>query len=155
MTPMQYISTKYLAMKPDSLYTRQFEVHFVPQGVAGNTLIIYSFFDRDHLADSAFFSIMYVTQSSGGIPDQESLNFQVGATPNPAINSVRFKGIPAGFDGQLVIANLLGKRIMEIQVLNKAAEPVVDVAELPEGIYFYFLEKANAKGSAGKLIIRR
>lgn len=153
MPPNEYLSRSSIAMKPDSLYQRQFEVHFIPGDVTGPSLIQYSFFDRDHLSDSAYFSIMYTTTTA--IEDPGAIRFRVYAHPNPASGLVGFTGIPENFEGNLVITNILGQRMIEMPILSGASGTTLDMGGQPEGIFFYFLENEKSKGSAGKLVIRR
>lgn len=153
MTPEQCLSKTYLKMKPDSLYTEQFTVHFLPAENIGSSQILYSFFDRDHMADSAWFTIVYTIMTS--IDDFSDIPFRMTASPNPANKSVIFRGLPANFNGNITMTNLLGKRIRVINIVHKTTDPVVDLTDLAEGIYFFYPERNGSKGSAGKLIIRR
>jgi hypothetical protein len=140
-------------MTADLFLPAMFKVDFEQATGTGETRITYSFFDRDHVADSAYFDILFVT-SHTGIGDDGALTRSIMALPNPASSQVKFSGLGNFAGGKLILMNLLGVKVNQVSLDQASAAVTMDVTTLPDGLYLYFLETGNEKGRVSKLIIK-
>ena len=63
--------------------------------------------------------------------------------PNPATNEIHyFSSSPAGENGQFIIKNALGKEIKKVSLANGST---VEIADLPDGVYWLCPLDGNAK----------
>ena len=94
-----------------------------------------------------------VSASSGSIPDFEA--FSKNAFPNP---SAEYTIIPFTLPinskrGILKLTNSNGKFIQSYNVDHHFNNLKINTAQLPKGIYFYYLESDNYKSETRKIIV--
>jgi predicted transcriptional regulator len=74
---------------------------------------------------------------------------EVVAYPNPAITELKFKFPNQAIEMELVVFNILGKRLSSDKVTK--LNPTIDISNLPQGLYFVQL-KFNNKIKTIKII---
>ncbi len=140
-------------MTADLFLPAMFKVDFEQATGNGESRITYSFFDRDHMADSAYFDVLFVTNHTG-IANNVAPDVSITVLPNPANSQVKFSATGNITGGNLVLMNLLGIKLYRIPIEQAAPQVTMDVTTLPDGLYLYYLETGNEKGRISKLIIK-
>jgi hypothetical protein len=152
--PSVYISTTTITIDPGDTDSLDFTGHVMPGGVSGYTLMRYVFFDESHTTDSVCFNVYFshFPLSVGNILDQYGLS---AAYPNPASGSVGFDvDLPSGSTGKIIIRNVVGNVVRELQTGNSQGKVQVDVSDLADGIYFYSLLVDGKTQATKKLVVR-
>jgi hypothetical protein len=151
--PTVYISTTTIDILPGRTDSIDFTGHVQPGGNSGYTLMRYVFFDERSPDDSVSFNVNYthyplaVNNSTGGLLLSQ-------AYPNPASEKVSFDfNIPSG-SGKIIIRNILGSVVREMDLGQATGKVQISTAELPDGIYFYTLNLSGKPQVTRKLVIK-
>lgn len=128
-----------------------FHITFDPGGYACETIIKYSVWPKN-VTDSASLIVHYVSQPMGISEAKSSLN--AFARPNPTQGFVTFslRGNTCSA-GQIIITDLLGRIVRTIPYSPGQQEVMVNLADLPKGIYLFCPESQNAAGHVGKVVV--
>ena len=126
----------------------------MPLGAKGNSVIRYVFFNNDNPTDTVCVNVTFYANPSG----IESRPFSVGISnpyPNPANNHTVFDySLQSGNEGKLIIRNLLGSTVNEINLQGNSGNVTLNTSDLPDGIYFYTLLVNEQSRSTRKLIVK-
>lgn len=127
---------------------------YMPNGNSGISSITYEFFNAADSSNLATAIVFYST--SVGINENILDNIELSnAYPNPANSFASFDYDLNGVsDARLMIYNLLGSIIKEINITNNYGNVKVNTSDLDEGIYFYSLLVGNESLKTHKLIIK-
>ena len=127
---------------------------YQPLGQAGISSITYEFFNAADSSNLATAIVFYTT--TVGINESILENIELSnAYPNPANSFASFdydlKGVS---DARLLMYNILGSIVKEINITNNFGTVKVNTSDLDEGIYFYSLLVENESLKTHKLIIK-
>jgi len=82
--------------------------------------------------------IGYIQSIAGGLPKLS------GNYPNPA-NGLTYVDVEfSSSEAEIVLSNILGE-VISSQKVSSSGTYVIDVTDIPEGVYFYTLEAGNDK----------
>lgn len=131
-----------------------FSAHINPNMTTGNSVVYYKFFTVANPNDTV--GIYVQTRLwHAGINDNASAAEMGLAYPNPANNMLSIDcRIPDGAKATLVLKNILGATVRELLLTSETDKVRMEVADLPEGIYFYVLSADGKNISTRKLMIR-
>ena len=75
-------------------------------------------------------------------------------TPNPASSQVTVEyALPEGSShATLSVVNTLGEKLLELGLEGNRGSMVVDLRELPAGVYFFVVTDLNGRTSSGKVV---
>lgn len=116
----------------------------------------YRFYNVNNFSDSAGVTFRYMCAT--GINEQGDVAATLSnAFPNPANSSVSFKYTmsPSSEKGKIVMNDMLGKCLKEIQLQDKQGTAKVSVLDLEPGIYFYTYIVDDKAISSKKVVITR
>jgi hypothetical protein len=131
-----------------------FAGHYSPQGVKGESTVRYVFYIQSNPSDSVCFTVHY-SAFPVGVNNLTTESTLSGAYPNPANNMVNFNySLNSGTEGNVIIRNLLGSVVKNVVLPNAEGKLSVNIADLPEGVYFYSLDVAGKTISTHKLIVK-
>jgi hypothetical protein len=132
-----------------------FYVQFYPNGISGSAQITYEVFNIDNTEDKVAVTVNYNISPTGVTINE--LNPFINAYPNPVTGSrVNFNiSIQSSISNpRLTIYNLLGVKVIQVELSSLNSDIEVDISKLSKGIYLYTLEGNNKNLVAKKLIIR-
>jgi hypothetical protein len=125
-------------------------------GAACNTLTVkYRVFNTTTAGDTSFVIISYICPAYAGIEENKLAGGSISAAfPNPAtsIASIKYDMNEFASKGKIVLYDMLGKKMKEIELNDKQGVAKLDVAELKAGVYFYAFV-INDKAIATKKLI--
>lgn len=150
-----YVSPYPVDIPAGATDTTSFSGHYSPHGTVGASIIRYVFFDQDNPSDTVCTNVHYDTYPLGIDNTSPKNNTAISAYPNPSDNFTNFtyqalKDIPAS----LVIRNILGTVVKEINLTNAEARIGFNTSDLGDGIYFYTLVENGLSVSTQKLIVK-
>ncbi|OPZ99270.1 MAG: hypothetical protein BWY70_01014 [Bacteroidetes bacterium ADurb.Bin408] len=125
----------------DTSTSTAFYGDYTPNGVIGASVITYVVFNANNTNDSTYVNVTYtVNPASVYKPDYSKIEFS-NPYPNPAVVQARINyNIPYAFNSaNLILRNLIGTKVKEIEITNPQGKLTIDVTDLNEGIYFYSL----------------
>jgi hypothetical protein len=126
---------------------------YTPQGSLGETVIKYTFWVNGTAGDSVSV-IVHFNSTETGINDLPVAT--ATASPNPCGGNCVFSFESLqGEAGKLVISNILGNKMLELELSPGQNQITADLSFLPEGVYLYRYERSGAAGKAKKLVIRK
>ncbi len=82
--------------------------------------------------------IGYIQSIAGGLPKLS------GNYPNPAKGLTYVDVEFSSSEAEIVLSNILGE-VISSQKVSSSGTYVIDVTDIPEGVYFYTLEAGNDK----------
>ncbi len=134
-----------------------FSAHFSPQGVVGDALIEYFFYDQMNPQDKISVQIAFISQDNTGIENLSEYVRISNAYPNPANQAFQ---IDYSFDknyseASLELYNTLGARVNAISIHDMSGKVIVDTKDLANGVYFYTFRVDQQVISTKKLIISK
>ncbi|HRH64820.1 MAG TPA: T9SS type A sorting domain-containing protein [Bacteroidia bacterium] len=145
-------SPNYVVLNPgDSDTTLLADLN--PRGFGGTSTVTYCFFDADNESDST--CITYTYRASGvGVDEIGALRYISNIYPNPADAYARVSySINNGKDSRLVISNLLGSLVKEIQLTEKQGVSLIPTSDLKTGIYICSIVIDGKSYGSKKLIV--
>ena len=89
-----------------------------------------------------------------GTEEREASDLKVTVTPNPATTQVTVEYIlsEGSSRAMLSILNTLGEKMTELGLEGNRGSTVVDLRELPAGVYFFVVTDLNGRTSSGKVV---
>jgi hypothetical protein len=130
-----------------------FSGHYIPTGVVGISTIRYVFFNTNNLSDTVCVNINFSTYPQG-FNDMPNVTLS-NAYPNPANHSVSFNcSTPQNSYAQLIIRNVLGSIIREVDITNNSGKLSLNTSDLADGVYFYSFLVNGKSQVTKKLVIR-
>ncbi len=135
-----------------TLLDNSFHSYVYPNGIAGTSTISYTFFDQNNPSDSISASIIFDVLTSG--VDELSKGHLSAASPNPAnaFTNINYT-VPSLKDGRLVIYDMLGSVVKEVQLNHNQSTLLLSTTELSSGIYVYSLINDGKSVSTKKLVV--
>ncbi|HTX87463.1 MAG TPA: T9SS type A sorting domain-containing protein [Bacteroidales bacterium] len=152
--PNVYVSTTTINILPGRTDSLDFSGHVSPNGNAGYTLMRYVFYNEADANDSVSFNVdyMHFPLSVTPVSGQDMIS---QAYPNPASGNVNFEvNVPSGSQGTLIIRNLLGSVVKEMDLPGSPEKIQVNTSGLQEGVYFYTLTLNGKPVVTRKLVIK-
>jgi len=143
---------EYVTIDPQAI-SNNFSAHYLANNHFGSVVSRYTFFDKRNPADSAWFIVRFTAEGTG-VNDPGTSMLPV-AYPNPASDfiSLNFKDIKASFTLSLI--NLTGSVVKSVTIDPNTVNYILDVADVPSGLYFYSLSSAGKIVSSKKIVITR
>jgi hypothetical protein len=133
-----------------------FSAHYNSNGIVGVNTIEYCFFDENNTSDKTCITLNH--DATGSVSIQEvsgESNFLSSPQPNPANTSTSIVYNLASLNnGKIVLRNMLGSIIKEIQLDKASDSKIIDVTALNVGIYFYSLVNNGKIVSSQRLIVK-
>lgn len=132
-----------------------FSGDYEPSGVAGEATISYVFFDEGDLSNFSTINVTYIASTVG--IEENDLNevYLSNAYPNPASTTVSMDyDLKDVNDAKLVVYNLLGGVVRDLQITDAIGKLKVNVTDLDDGIYFYSLLVKNETVRTQKLVVK-
>lgn len=127
--------------------------------VPNECLVSYTFYDINAPSDSAIVYVNYNTKLHpiGMIQANLRQDFALEAYPNPADASFQVSLVGANknrsVNTHLILSQLSGELIFEQPINSFLSEISVNVSDLPEGFYFYYLSGEGWASPPRKLVI--
>ena len=89
-----------------------------------------------------------------GTEEREASDLKVTVPPNPASSQVTVEyALPEGSShATLSVVNTLGEKLLELGLEGNRGSMVVDLRELPAGVYFFVVTDLNGRTSSGKVV---
>lgn len=146
-------TSRQLQAVPNGKVDSSFLSHYSPYAHAGITSITYEFFNIRADVKGQVTVNYHLSPLSLGT---ELKSFDISAAyPNPASGStsIEYK-IPIGRDGKIVLRNLLGSIIEEVNLERPEGKAVINTSDLKDGLYFYSVLLNNKVEVTRKLVIR-
>jgi hypothetical protein len=154
-SPETSVSPNFLTLEAGATTTfEDFSGDYQPVNTSGISSITYEFFNAADSSDFAGAIVFYATTVgvNENVLDQIELS---NAYPNPANSFATFDYDLKGIDnGRLIIYNLLGSVVKEVNIATSYGSVKVNTSDLEEGIYFYSLLIENESLKTHKLIIK-
>jgi len=130
-----------------------FSVHFRPKGFYGESQIIYTVWAVGNEADSVTITMNYKVETIGA-PEYRASGSSL--YPNPASSTIQFEYPFTGTrNNYLVITNLLGSKVKQLNVNDPSGRNTFNVADLTPGVYFYTIFDNGAAVKTSRLVIKR
>lgn len=125
-----------------------------PNGKAGTTFVLYTFFNTDTPEDTASVVVRY-DDSRVAVSDAEAKGFRMSVIPNPATGSARIgiQGYETLKQPVLRISNLLGITVFEKQITSGTGSIQFDVSSWKSGVYFYSVWDGDRNIGTKKMIV--
>lgn len=131
--------------------------HYLPLGNAGTTTIKYTLIsvkDGNETTEDELI-IKYTANTATSIASSFKQVTLSEPYPNPAHNVSRIKySFNTTKQVHLVVANIIGSRVYEQALIDNSGEVLIEVSELPVGLYFVNIE-SNGQILANKKLIKR
>lgn len=129
---------------------------YEPKGIPGISTITYVFFDANNPDDSVAVTVEF-NGSPAGLGNELLSQLDLSdAYPNPA-STVACVDYDLPYELQnstLVVTNLLGAKVREIQLNGLQGRLDIPVYDLQDGLYFYTLETQNNLAVTKKFVVR-
>lgn len=152
-SPTVYVSPDPLYIHAGETNTADFSGHYLPQGFSGLSTVRYVFYDERNPDDSVCFNADFQAYPLG--VGEPVANGTISAYPNPASGNVTFTfSANDAVNGKIVIRNLVGETVRELNLSGTAGQVSFNVAELASGIYFYSLVSGGQTAATKKLVVR-
>lgn len=155
-----YAPSVSVSPTPDTLYAGQpytkFHGYFNPGNQSGTASITYTFYDQNNIGDSAWVTVVYHSDVAGiGASSVTGENKLAAAAPNPAnsFSSINYSLKSNVKSGKIVLYNMLGELIREINLEEKQGTVKLSVSEFTAGVYFYSLVADNKVVTTKKLVV--
>ena len=125
-----------------------------PNGKAGTTFVLYTFFNTDTPEDTASVVIRY-DDGHVAVSDADAKAFRMSVSPNPASGNARIsvQGYETLKHPVLRVSNLLGITVFEKQITPGAGSFQVDVSSWKSGVYFYSVWDGDRNIGTKKMIV--
>ena len=133
--------------------TLSFHSYLYPLSTPGTSNIRYTFSDQNNPSDSISATIVYDVLNTG-VDEIENNGSLATASPNPANNMTGIGyNLPSLHNPHLVIYNMLGSKVKDIEITSKQSLLFVSTSELESGIYVYSLINNGKPVATKKLIV--
>jgi len=136
-----------------------FSGHLNPNGIQGTSRIKYIFkiVSETGMGETSSVYVNYWSDTEGIGDDIDLSSLFSIAYPNPANTFTSFDySIPQGIGkASIVVHNLLGAVVKEININDREGKLVVNTSDLIEGMYFYTVVIDNETVVSRKLVIKR
>ncbi len=157
--PSTMVSPATIELAPGESSTEAtFHTVYNPMGNYGVTTVKYSFYDEQLNETPAYLVVNYIFEDPDGIANHTVNAKTFNAYPNPATSQVTVQfdmaNRTAGDNAQIVLTNLVGKKVCAIPVSGSNGKTNIDLSNLVAGIYFYSLEVNGKIISTKKLIVK-
>ena len=139
----------------------QFKGYYYHNGNAGCSIIDYSFIAIDNPDLTTNIRVAYGADSEcEAVTSVSELNLgaQLGsAAPNPASRTtmISFDFGRRPSNGVIAINDMMGKKVKEVSVEDRFGVIMLNVDDLPEGIYLYTLSDSNQILATRKLVVSK
>ena len=168
-TPQVSVSTEIISIGAGAT-SNDFSGHYYLKGSTGTSVISYCFYISTDTLDSACVTIMYSPNSPDdsiyttvnigalvGIDGLARENEIIDIYPNPAITNatVEYSLARGSRSASIVVRNLLGAEIMDIQLKGSTGTAILPVHNMDNGVYFYSLVVDGQVRSAQKLVVKK
>jgi hypothetical protein len=153
-----YIDPDPVVIETHMTNTGSFSGDYQPLGHVGMSKIRYVFWDDANVNDSVSITIFY-NAGYTGIDEILSGKFQFSnPSPNPASTKAAFTYSFNGAEvlsAKLVVRNLLGSVMKEIELTDSHGKAIVRTEDLAEGVYFCTYVINGQTVASKKLIVKR
>jgi len=152
--PFVDTSSAHVTIAPNAA-SYEFSGDHDPAGVEGVTKVKYTFYDMNNPEDKISVFVSYDATAESG-RNELFQNIRLSdAYPNPANSFVSVDyDLPGLNNAKIVIFNLLGSIVKEIELTDTLGTLKVNTSNLLDGIYFYSLLINNEATKTQKLIIK-
>lgn len=129
-----------------------FSGHLYPNGITGDAVIDYVFYDDNNPLDSVVLTVNYEVYGVG--LDEAAIHSDV--YPNPASDFIMFDFNNAGIENlEIAIYDMLGNTVVQKNLDLQQSNPKIDIRHLRSGAYFYQLKINGVLGETKRLIVTR
>lgn len=156
-----YPDTTYCSAYPQSVQpgvtSDLFYGDYRPHNIPGISTVTYVFFDVENTNDSVSVTVKYNASPASVDDELAGLVKFSGPYPNPAIDMVSIDySIPESvYKASIAVTNLLGSKVMEVNLINRSGKAQIPVFDLDNGIYFYSLIADSRSILTRKFMVRR
>lgn len=143
---------EFVSIDPQAI-SQNFSAHYMASDHFGSVVSRYTFFDKRNPADSAWFIVRFTAEgTSVNNPASDMLSM---AYPNPASDfiSLNFKDIRGNHT--LSLLSLTGSVVKSVTIEPFTTNYVLNVSDVPAGLYFYSLSTEGKIVSSKKIVITR
>lgn len=129
-----------------------FSSHYQANGIYGNAVLRYTFFNIDDLNDTI--SVTFTYDGTTTAIDDHHSDLAVDVYPNPAQDQINLDLIELnGKQGSVEIYNALGE-LSFVQELKGESSLKLNLGSLPRGVYLYRIESQGNYSRTSKLILK-
>ena len=141
----------FIMIAPDSV-ANNFYADYLHNSKIGTTVVKYTFFNRDSIADQVSITVSYVNDDPNSIKETFVRKFEL--SPNPVQNkftiNYQFNALkPLKF----TVFDVLGNIILEKNLFELSGTKSFDASSLDRGIYFYTLAEENQIIKTQKFVV--
>lgn len=151
-------SSSYSFTSPESVKlapgdsTDQFVAYALPNGSNGTDVVSYKFYDVANSSNQV--TIEYTYDFATGISDLNASGNYLNCYQSNSSDISHISYSLQNFkDAKVVIRNLVGSVVKELKLTDKQGVVDVSTAEMPSGIYMYFLYNNNTPVASKKMVV--
>lgn len=124
-------------------------------GMAGTSIIRYTFFNMSDASDSVCFFAKFVSLADFGLNETSNSLMVGGVYPNPADKACFIDYIlpVAENNAKIIITDMVGNEVKIIPVKEKEGKIRIATYDMPEGVYFYSFIINNKAHYTKKLVV--
>lgn len=149
-----YKSDGCLSFTPNQSRDMDFHALYDPQKNLGETILKYTFWVNGTAGDSSYVIVHFLSQPLG-IVEQDKAP-AITLSPNPCSGNAVFTiDGEVQARGKIIIFDLLGQRLLSLDIPAGQTEFTADLSSLGNGVYIYYPELTGTAGCAKKLIIKK
>ncbi len=132
-----------------------FSGDYLANGVAGISIIRYTFFDMSNTSDSVCFFAKFISLADFGLNETSNSLMIGGVYPNPADKACFIDYIlpVAENNAKIIITDMVGNEVKIIPVKEKEGKMRIATYDMPEGVYFYSFIINNKAHYTKKLVV--
>ncbi len=154
--PTTYVSPSTATINASAI-DASFIGDYYPNGKAGATTVLYTFYNLANLQDTVCVKVIYLGIDNTGVNDihKSDIVFR-DAYPNPANNVATFSyALPKQTNSaKIVLRNLLGAEVMSTNLEELNGKKTISTSDIKEGIYFYSLIVNEKVFYTRKLVVK-
>jgi hypothetical protein len=139
---------------PNGAGTYGISAHYDAGAVANDLYVLYRVYNTAVSGDTAYVTLHYADAT--GIKDVQSVTGIItNAYPNPAnsIVGIKYDVNNSGQNPKIAFYDLLGKKVKEVNLIEKAGIARIDVSDMNSGAYFYSFIVDEKTIATKKLIV--
>ena len=153
--PATFESPDPIWIAPDSI-SNGFDAQYNANNHIGVSILLYTFFDENNLADSSSVFVKFDGLHSN-VPQivPEKVQFS-NASPNPAngYSNISYTLPGNGFENRIVVRDMLGNDVFNQMLVENSGTVKIDTYTFSNGVYFYTLIVNGKPYATRKLIIK-
>lgn len=130
-----------------------FTGHYSPNGNVGVEIVKYKFFNVNNPNDTIAFYVSFNDGSTASIGHVENVNMKVYPNPATDVLNVSYQ-LNSINDAQFIMYNATGIEVLNRNIHNSVGNLILNVSDLPKGVYLYRFEGSNGFSQTSKVVLK-